>query len=127
MKIGIKDRNGKYKNYMVSVSDEVDQYGNNVAMYVEQTKEEREAKVKRQYVGNGRVIWTDGKIETAPNPNAPKNVGVDIGSEPEQESKAESVKAATAEVPLSSNEQPQPQDYEPQNALTDGQDDDLPF
>ena len=71
IKLGIKDKNGKYRNYIVSVQDEVDQYGNNVAMYVEQTKEQREAKERRTYVGNGRVIWTsDNKISVAPNPNA---------------------------------------------------------
>ena len=87
IKIGIKDRSGKYKDYMISVSDELDRFGNNVAMYVEQTKEERDAKVKRTYVGNGRVVWTDGKIETAPNPNAPKEAGIDIGeSAPKTES-----------------------------------------
>ena len=115
LKIGIKDRNGKYKNYMVSVSDEVDQYGNNVAMYVEQTKEEREAKVKRQYVGNGRVIWTDGKIETAPNPNAPKEAGIDIG---EPEPKTENV---LSDMTTST---PEPKDYE---APSQEQNDDLPF
>jgi hypothetical protein len=70
IKMGIKDKSGKYKNYIISIQDELDQYGNNVSMYLEQTKEERLAKAKRTYVGNGRVIWTsDGKIEVAPNPN----------------------------------------------------------
>ena len=116
IKIGIKDRNGKYKNYMISVSDELDQYGNNVAMYVEQSKEEREAKVKRTYVGNGRVVWTDGKIETAPNPNAPKNEGVDIG--------AESPSPVRESVASVSENVPQPEDYQSSNQQ---EEDDLPF
>jgi hypothetical protein len=33
--------------------------------YVSQTKEQRDAKVKRFYVGNGKCFWTDGKIEVA--------------------------------------------------------------
>ena len=28
-----------------------------------QTKEEREAKTNKFYVGNGRTVWTDGKIQ----------------------------------------------------------------
>lgn len=63
--IAIKSQDGKFKNYTVSISDEVDQYGNNVAMFVRQTKEEREAKEKRTYVGNGKVVWTDGTIKKA--------------------------------------------------------------
>jgi hypothetical protein len=34
-------------------------------MYEEQTKEQREAKVKRVYIGNGKIFWTDGKINAA--------------------------------------------------------------
>ena len=34
-------------------------------MYEEQTKEQREAKVKRVYIGNGKIFWTDGKINKA--------------------------------------------------------------
>lgn len=63
--LSIKGKNGSYKNYTVSVSDETNDYGQNVVMYVSQTKEQREAKEKKQYVANGSVVWTDGKITTA--------------------------------------------------------------
>jgi hypothetical protein len=63
--LGIKGKDGKYKNYTVSISDQVNEYGQNVSMYVEQTKEERDAKKTRQYVGNGKVVWTDGNITKA--------------------------------------------------------------
>lgn len=49
----------------VSISDETNQWGQNVSAYVSQTKEQREAKMNRFYVGNGKVFWTDGKITTA--------------------------------------------------------------
>lgn len=49
----------------VSISDETNQYGQNVSAYVSQTKEQREAKISKFYVGNGKVFWTDGKIATA--------------------------------------------------------------
>ncbi len=30
-----------------------------------QTKEEREAKMPKTYLGNGKVLWTDGKVTLA--------------------------------------------------------------
>ena len=60
--------NGKYLNLTVSVQDETNQYGQNVSAYHEQTKEEREAKENRQYLGNGKVFWTDGTIAKAITP-----------------------------------------------------------
>jgi len=30
-----------------------------------QTKEERDAKVQKNYLGNGKVVWTDGNITLA--------------------------------------------------------------
>jgi arginine decarboxylase-like protein len=65
LSISIKGKDGTYKNYTISVQDETNEYGQNVAMFIEQSKEEREAKAKRTYVGNGRVVWTDGKINVA--------------------------------------------------------------
>ena len=64
--LSIKGKDGKYKNYTISISDEANEYGQNVSMYVAQTKEQREAKEKRQYVANGSVVWTDGVIVAAP-------------------------------------------------------------
>ena len=55
--------NDKYLNITVSVDDETGAYGNNVSAYHEQTKEQREAKTNKFYVGNGRTVWTDGKIQ----------------------------------------------------------------
>jgi len=58
----IKGKDGAvYYNLTVSVQDE-SRFGNNVSIYDSQTKEEREAKKMRNYLGNGRVIWTDGNI-----------------------------------------------------------------
>ncbi len=49
----------------VSINDETNQYEQNTSAYVSQTKEQREQKIKRFYVGNGKVFWTDGKIFVA--------------------------------------------------------------
>lgn len=52
----------------VSISDESNQWGQNVSAYVSQTKEQREEKKPRFYVGNGSVFWTDGKISKGVKP-----------------------------------------------------------
>tara|TARA_R100000951_G_scaffold97774_1_gene87520 strand:- start:172 stop:480 length:309 start_codon:yes stop_codon:yes gene_type:complete len=53
-----------YANITISISDET-RYGNNVSIYDSQTKEEREAKVQRNYLGNAKVVWTDNVIKLA--------------------------------------------------------------
>lgn len=58
-------KKGKYLSVTVSVNDETDQYGNNASIYVAQSKEEREAKADRIYLGNGKVVWNDGNITNA--------------------------------------------------------------
>ena len=62
--LSIKGKDG-YKNYTISISDETNQYGQNVTMYEQQSKEERENKVPKKYIGNGNVVWNDGKITNA--------------------------------------------------------------
>lgn len=63
--LSIKQKDGKYKNYTISISDDTNQYGQNVVMFEAQTKEERENKTPRKYIGNGSVVWTDGTIKLA--------------------------------------------------------------
>ena len=45
----------------IAINDEMDKYGQNVSCYVSQTKEERESKKDRFYVGNGSVIYSKGE------------------------------------------------------------------
>jgi hypothetical protein len=61
----IKGKNGTYYDFTISVNDETGEYGDNCSMFDSQTKEEREAKTPKNYVGNAKVIWTDGTITTA--------------------------------------------------------------
>ena len=62
----VKGKNGKvYYNFTVSVNDETNQYGQNVSAFDSLTKEEREAGKQKTYIGNGRVLWTDGNIVVA--------------------------------------------------------------
>lgn len=60
-----KLKDGKYLNVQISVNDTTDSYGNNVSITVNQTKEEREAKEKKTYLGNAKVVWTDNVIKLA--------------------------------------------------------------
>jgi hypothetical protein len=54
-----------YYNFTISVNDDSNQFGQNVGATDSQTKEEREAKKPKSYIGNGNVVWTDGTIKTA--------------------------------------------------------------
>ena len=51
-----------YYNFTIGVNDEANQFGQNVSLTDSQTKEEREAKKAKNYIGNGNVVWTDGNI-----------------------------------------------------------------
>lgn len=61
----VQAKGDKGVSITVSLSDETNQYGQNVSGYVSQTKEQREAKANKYYVGNGKVFWTDGKVTVA--------------------------------------------------------------
>lgn len=63
----------------VSVSDESNEYGQNVSAYVSQSKEQREEKKPRFYAGNGKVFWTDGKIVKADKKSDPVSAQEDDG------------------------------------------------
>ena len=54
----IQGKKGTYLNLTVSVSDDKDQYDNDVACWESQDKEERERDTPRTFLGNGRVIWS---------------------------------------------------------------------
>jgi len=62
-----KGKKGSYLPITITINDEVDQFGNQGPVVVEQTKEEREAKVAKVYLGNVKVVWTNGtNVEAAP-------------------------------------------------------------
>ena len=42
-----------------AINDETNEYGQNISSWVTQSKEDREAKVKRTYVSNGSVVHTE--------------------------------------------------------------------
>ena len=53
-------KKGKYLPITITVNDEPDQFGNQGPVCIEQTKEEREAKSPKTYLGNVKVVWTNG-------------------------------------------------------------------
>ncbi len=46
-----------YLDVTISISDTKDKYDNDVSVTVAQTKEQREAKEPKNYLGNGKVFW----------------------------------------------------------------------
>ena len=61
----VKGKKGVYYNFIISVNDETNQFGQNVSAFDSQTQEEREAKKPKNYIGNGTVIWTNGSCVKA--------------------------------------------------------------
>ena len=57
---------------ITTVVDDTTKYGNNVGTYESMSKDEKDAGKKRNYVGNGKVVWTDGSIAVAEKEDAPK-------------------------------------------------------
>lgn len=54
-----------YLNLTVSVNDSVDKFGQNVSITLAQSKEDRDAKAQKTFVGNGKVFWSKGETKTA--------------------------------------------------------------
>ena len=68
----INGKKGKYLPITITLNDEVDQFGNQGPVVVAQTKEEREAKVAKTYLGNVQVVWTNGdNVAVAPRQDQP--------------------------------------------------------
>ena len=63
-------KKGKYLPITITLNDELDQFGNQGPVVVEQTKEERDAKADKTYLGNVKVVWTNGtNVDVAPRDN----------------------------------------------------------
>ena len=57
-KIKTSDKGGQYYDVTISVNDEVNKFGQDVSMYESQSKEDREAKAAKKYLGNGKAFWS---------------------------------------------------------------------
>ena len=54
----------KFLELTLSLNGEKDKYDNDGSVSIAQTKEQREAKTDRVYVGNAKILWTDSKQAT---------------------------------------------------------------
>lgn len=54
-------KKGKYYPITIVLNDELGQYGDSGYIQTEQTKEERDAKSPKSYLGNVKVVWTNGQ------------------------------------------------------------------
>ena len=54
-------KEGEGVKITISLSDQPNNFGQNVSAYVAQTKEQREAKTPLFYVGNGKTFWSKGE------------------------------------------------------------------
>jgi len=68
----IEGKKGKYLPITITLNDELDQFGNNGPVTVQQTKDERDAKQDKVYLGNVKVVWTNGEnVAAAPRDGGP--------------------------------------------------------
>lgn len=49
--------NAKYLEIQIVLNDEVNEYGQDASIRINQSKEEREAGEKAVYLGNGKTVW----------------------------------------------------------------------
>ncbi len=69
----INGKKGKYLPITLTLNDEVDNFGNNEPVIVAQSKEERESKAGKVYLGNATVAWTNGQnVAPAPKDGQPQ-------------------------------------------------------
>jgi hypothetical protein len=77
----IKGEKGTYLNIDIWINDEPDKYGNHVSISMRQSKEEREAKTSKTYIGNGKkVLGWDGE-PSKPKPSYTPRQQDDNGDE----------------------------------------------
>lgn len=79
-------KKGKYYPITIVLNDELGQYGDSGYIQTEQTKDERDAKLPKSYLGNVKVVWTNGSnVEPAPRDgeSAPQQAMQQSSSEPD--------------------------------------------
>lgn len=65
---------GKYLPIVITLNNDTDRFGNQGAVTVDQSKEERDSKSAKVYLGNVKVVWTDGtNVEVDQQAPGPKS------------------------------------------------------
>jgi hypothetical protein len=68
------DKNGKhYVSVVVDERKETDKFGNTHTAYISQSKEQREAKTPKQYVGNGKEFKFNSSSPTPETTTKPQS------------------------------------------------------
>ena len=88
----IECKKGKYLPITITVNDEPDQFGNQGPVCIEQSKEEREAKTAKTYLGNVKVLWTNGTF--------PDKIPYEGGAAPQQPQNKPQAVAADPDLPF---------------------------
>lgn len=70
----VTGKKGTYANVTVFINDET-RFGNNCSLAMSQSKEEREAGNPKIYLGNGKVVYTEGAVKVAEREDAPVSQG----------------------------------------------------
>lgn len=86
-------KKGKYYPITIVLNDELGQYGDSGYIQTEQTKDERDAKLPKSYLGNVKVVWTNGSnVEAAARDGA--------GGAPQQQGYAPPQASAEPDLPF---------------------------
>ena len=78
----IKGAKGTYLSLNIAVNDEKDQYDNDCSVWENQTKEEREAKASKNYLGNGKVVWSSEEQVLSTTKTSAKKAPVEVDDLP---------------------------------------------
>lgn len=66
-------KKGKYYPITIVLNDELGQFGDSGYIQTEQTKEERDAKAPKSFLGNVKVVWSNGSnVAPAPRDGEPQ-------------------------------------------------------
>jgi len=80
-----KGKKGSYIKLTLSINDQANDWGDNVSVWEEQSKEDRDAKVQRTFVGTGKVFWESDAPsggQAQPQSGGQANIPVDEDSLP---------------------------------------------
>jgi len=78
----IDGKKGKYLPITITLNNEKDKFGNDGPVIVEQSMEERQAKAQKVYLGNAKVVWTDGQVpQPTPRDGQPQQQSAPVAND----------------------------------------------